>query len=151
MTLPSNTIDRDSPVPFYFQLSELLEQEIVSGRWEPGTRIPSENELCARYGLSRTTIRQALARLEQEGLVSREKGRGTFVSDSRPRSWLIQSTEGFFHDEFVPLTPGKGKYPASFMMGSAQGGTAAEQPAHQRTQISIAGEPAVGFGQRNVV
>jgi GntR family transcriptional regulator len=99
--LPAATIDRGSPVPFYFQLAELLEEEIVSGRWVPGTRVPSENELGARYGLSRTTIRQALARLEQEGLVSREKGRGTFVSDSRPRSWLIQSTEWFFHDEFV--------------------------------------------------
>lgn len=99
--LPGGTIDRASPVPFYFQLAELLEEEIVSARWMPGTRVPSENELCARYRLSRTTIRQAVARLEQEGLVSREKGRGTFVSDSRPRSWLIQSTEGFFHDEFL--------------------------------------------------
>lgn len=99
--LPEATIDRASPVPFYFQLAELLEEEIVSSRWVPGMRVPSENELCARYGLSRTTIRQALARLEQEGLVSREKGRGTFVSDSRPRSWLIQSSEGFFHDEFL--------------------------------------------------
>ena len=99
--LPSATIDRSSPVPFYFQLAELIEAEIVSGRWEPGVRVASESELCTRYGLSRTTIRQALSRLEQEGLVSREKGRGTFVSDSRPRSWLIQSTEGFFHDEFL--------------------------------------------------
>jgi GntR family transcriptional regulator len=99
--LPEATIDRASPVPFYFQLAELLEEEIVSSRWVPGVRVPSETELCTRYGLSRTTIRQALARLEQEGLVSREKGRGTFVSDSRPRSWLIQSTEGFFHDEFL--------------------------------------------------
>jgi GntR family transcriptional regulator len=79
----------------------LLEEEIESGRWEPGLRIPSENELGTHYGLSRTTIRQALARLEQNGLVNRDKGRGTFVGDSRPRSWLIQSTEGFFHDEFL--------------------------------------------------
>jgi GntR family transcriptional regulator len=99
--LPEATIDRGSPVPFYFQLAELLEEEIVSGRWPPGARVPSENELCWRYGLSRTTIRQALGRLEQEGLVSREKGRGTFVSDAGPRSWLIQSTDGFFHDEFL--------------------------------------------------
>lgn len=98
-SLPEATIDRASPVPFYFQLAELLEKEIINGRWEPGARVPSESELGARYQLSRTTIRQALARLEQEGLVSREKGRGTFVSDSRPRSWMIQSTEGFFGDE----------------------------------------------------
>jgi GntR family transcriptional regulator len=99
--LPVAAIDRASPVPFYFQLAELLEEEIVAGRWEPGTRVPSENELCSRYELSRTTVRQALARLEQEGLVGREKGRGTFVSASRPRTWLIQSAEGFFHDEFL--------------------------------------------------
>jgi GntR family transcriptional regulator len=98
-TLPDATIDRASPVPFYFQLAETLEEEIVSGRWEPGTRIASENELCAHYGLSRTTVRQALARLGQEGLVRRDRGRGTYVAESRPRSWLIQSTEGFFHDE----------------------------------------------------
>jgi GntR family transcriptional regulator len=99
--LPEATIDRASPVPFYFQLAGILEEEIVTGRWEPGRRLPSEGELGNVYRLSRTTIRQALARLEQEGLVSREKGRGTFVSSSRPRTWLIQSTEGFFHGEFL--------------------------------------------------
>ena len=97
--LPDMTIDRNTPVPFYFQLAELLEDEIVSGRWQPGARVPSEGQLGDRYELSRTTIRQALARLEQEGLINRIKGRGTFVRDSRPRSWMIQSTEGFFGDE----------------------------------------------------
>src|SRR5262249_55960729 len=95
------TIDRASPVPYYFQLAELLEQEIVGGRWQPGVRLPSEPGLCDRFGLSRTTVRQALSRLEQEGLIMRDKGRGTFVSDSKPRSWLIQTVEGFFHDEFL--------------------------------------------------
>jgi GntR family transcriptional regulator len=99
MTLSANTIDRESPVPFYFQLSELLEQEIVDGRWEPGFRLPSEPEISAHYGLSRTTIRQALARLEQEGLIVRRKGQGTFVAESRPRSWLLQSSAGFFEEE----------------------------------------------------
>jgi GntR family transcriptional regulator len=99
-TLPG-VINRDSPVPFYFQLAELLEEEITSTRWKSGQRLPSEPELCRHYGVSRTTIRQALARLEQEGLLRRAKGRGTFVDSSRPRSWLIQSTEGFFHDEFL--------------------------------------------------
>ena len=78
-------IDRNSPVPYYFQLAEIVEEEIVSGRWEPGTRLPSEPDLCDQYALSRTTIRQALARLEQKGLITRDKGRGTFVSSSWPR------------------------------------------------------------------
>ena len=99
MSLPANSIRRDSPVPFYFQLSELLEQEVTSGRWEPGFRLPSEPELCRSFGLSRTTIRQALGRLEQEGLIERRKGQGTFVCESRPRSWLLQSSGGFFQEE----------------------------------------------------
>lgn len=100
LVLPG-TINRDSPIPFYFQLAELLEDEIASGRWDSGRRIPSEPDLCDHYGVSRTTVRQALSRLEQEGLITRSKGRGTFVLGQRPRSWLIQTTEGFFHEEFV--------------------------------------------------
>ena len=99
MTLPEGTIDRASPVPFYFQLAELLEHEIVSGRWAPGSRLPSEPELCGHFRLSRTTVRQALGRLEQEGLIARRKGQGTFVEETRPRSWLLQSAEGFFQEE----------------------------------------------------
>lgn len=102
-SLPSSQIDRQSPVPYYFQLSELLEQEIMSGRWEPGTRLPSEPEISRQLGLSRTTIRQALGRLEQRGLVQRRKGQGTFVAESEPRSWLLQSSAGFFEEEFARM------------------------------------------------
>lgn len=97
--LPSAFIDRGSPVPFYFQLAELLEHEIISGRWEPGLRLPSEHDFCRHFDVSRTTLRQALSRLEQEGLISRQKGRGTFVEGTRPRSWMLQSSGGFFEDE----------------------------------------------------
>jgi GntR family transcriptional regulator len=99
VTLPDAAIDRDSPVPFYFQLAALLEHEIVNGAWDPGTRLPSELDLCTHFGVSRTTLRQALGRLEQAGLISRHKGRGTFVEGTRPRSWLLQSSAGFFEEE----------------------------------------------------
>ncbi|HEU5373718.1 MAG TPA: GntR family transcriptional regulator [Gaiellaceae bacterium] len=95
----AETIDRASPVPFYFQLAELLEQEIASGRWEAGARLPSEPELCEQYGLSRTTVRQALGRLEQRNLIERLKGQGTFVRRERSGMWLLQASEGFFQDE----------------------------------------------------
>jgi GntR family transcriptional regulator len=96
--LPDIGIDRESPIPFYRQLAALLEREITSGRWSAGSRIASEPELGERYGLSRTTIRQALARLDQRGLVDRRKGHGTFVR-GEPGMWLLQSSEGFFQGE----------------------------------------------------
>jgi GntR family transcriptional regulator len=99
VTLPDATIHRDSPVPFYFQLAEQLEHEIVSGRWQAGLRLPSELDLCSHFGVSRTTVRQALSRLSQGGLVSRQKGRGTFVESVKPHSWLLQSSAGFFEEE----------------------------------------------------
>ena len=92
-------MDRRSPVPLYFQLARLLTEEIAVGRWASGDRLASESEICDAYGVSRATVRQALQRLENESLIQRFKGRGTFVADSRNRSWLLQSSEGFFHDE----------------------------------------------------
>jgi GntR family transcriptional regulator len=95
----SGKIDRRSPMPLYFQLARLLTGEINVGRWRAGDRLPSEAEICDTYGVSRATVRQALLRLENEGLIQRLKGRGTFIADARHRSWLVQSSEGFFHDE----------------------------------------------------
>lgn len=92
-------IDRLSPVPLWFQLALILEREIDAGRWEAGERLPSEHELCERYALSRAPVRQAMRRLEQEGLVVRRKGFGTYVRETRLRSWLLQSADGFFGDE----------------------------------------------------
>ncbi len=97
--LPKSAIDRASPVPFYFQLARALRGEIVSGRWRAGDRLVSEPAMCKHFDVSRSTVRQALQSLEAEGLIRREKGRGTFVADSRPGSWLLQSAGGFFHEE----------------------------------------------------
>jgi GntR family transcriptional regulator len=99
MTLPSSSIDRASPVPFYFQLARLLREEIASRRWAPGTQIASEPALCEHFGVSRSVIRQALDRLEREGIVQRLKGRGTFVVGPSNDSWRLQSSDGFFHEE----------------------------------------------------
>ncbi len=101
--LPPSGIDRSSPVPYYFQLAELLEHEIAQGHWAAAERLPSEAELCEHFQLSRTTVRQALGRLEQEGLIRRLKGRGSYVADAHRRSWMLQSPEGFFQIESTRL------------------------------------------------
>lgn len=96
--LPRTRIDRSSPVPFYFQLKKVLAQEINLGRWKPGERIPSEPEICDHFQISRTTVRQALSALESEGLITREKGRGTFVTQTFPELWFLQSSQGFYDE-----------------------------------------------------
>jgi DNA-binding transcriptional regulator YhcF (GntR family) len=58
---------------------EELREQIVSGAFEPGAKLPSHVMLAEEFGVAPMTIRQVLARLEREGLVSREQGRGTFV------------------------------------------------------------------------
>lgn len=95
---PAVAIDRRSPIPFYFQLTKLLTGEIETGRWNVGDRLPSEPAICEQFGVSRTTVRQALAALESEGLIRREKGRGTFVNERRSGGWLLQSAHGFYEE-----------------------------------------------------
>jgi GntR family transcriptional regulator of arabinose operon len=82
-------IDRDGAIPLHVQLLNQLRHFILSGQWAPGSRIPSEPELRNRLNISRSTIRQALANAEAEGLITRVPGKGTFVaavaSDARNR------------------------------------------------------------------
>lgn len=93
-------IDRDSPVPYYHQLKELLREEILSGHWPAGVRIPSEPELCRTLDVSRTVVRQALGDLGNEGLLRRRKGLGTFVAEPKIHGRLVQSLTGF-HDDML--------------------------------------------------
>ena len=65
--------------PKYQALSERLRQMIADGMIAEGSALPTENELAARYGISRQTVRQAIAQLEQDGLVRRMRGSGTYV------------------------------------------------------------------------
>lgn len=74
------TLDRTSPVPLHHQLKQYLYAQIVGGHWKPNDLIPSEQELQEQFGLSRITVRRALSDLVNEGLLVRERGRGTFVA-----------------------------------------------------------------------
>lgn len=92
------TIRRDSPVPYYYQLEGFLRERIDSGIWKPGQKIPSEAELCDAYDVSRTVVRQALNELVQEGALYRRKGKGTFVAEPKIRESLVQHLTGFYED-----------------------------------------------------
>lgn len=74
-------IDKNSPIPVYFQLKNEISLKISEGLWKPGECIASERELCDIYKVSRMTIRQAIGELVQEGVLLRIKGKGTFVCE----------------------------------------------------------------------
>jgi GntR family transcriptional regulator len=95
---PKIRLDRASPVPLHVQLQQALKAQIEEGAWGAGGLVPGEPELCQAYGVSRTTVRQALNELAREGLVRRERGRGTFVTPPKLAASAVQRLSGFFED-----------------------------------------------------
>jgi GntR family transcriptional regulator len=91
-------IRRDVPIPYYYQLIQVLQEAIGAGTWAPNVPLPSEHELCAMYGVSRTVVRQALGELVAHGLLYRVKGKGTFVVPRKIEEHFIQRTHGFHQD-----------------------------------------------------
>jgi multiple sugar transport system substrate-binding protein len=78
-------LDPDSAVPLYYQLRQQLMDDITSGIYGPGDRLPTEHELCEQHGISRTPARKALTEMADEGVIVRIRRRGTFVNrDWRP-------------------------------------------------------------------
>ncbi len=73
-------IDKKSPIPVYYQLMNIIMEKIKSGEYSVGSLIPSERDLSELLGISRMSVRQALHHLVNEGLLTREKGKGTFVT-----------------------------------------------------------------------
>jgi len=67
------------PVPMYHQIYLVMKEQIADSRFDPSRPLPSEHELAAHFAVSRVTLRSALERLAREGLIVRQRGRGTFV------------------------------------------------------------------------
>lgn len=80
MKLNEITLNKASPIPLYYQLAELLKDQIESGALPPGTQLPSERDLSERTAISRMTARQAVAYLVSEGVLAVKPGIGTFVA-----------------------------------------------------------------------
>jgi GntR family transcriptional regulator len=71
-------------LPKYRQLLNILRAEIITGQLAPDQQLPTEDELAARYGLSRGTVRKAIEQLEAERLIRTEQGSGSFVASAHP-------------------------------------------------------------------
>lgn len=76
-------IDEESSIPLYLQLKDLFVEKIDSGEWQENAKIPDELTLASQYRLSRSTVRQALLKLVDEGRLTRKQGKGTFVNEKK--------------------------------------------------------------------
>lgn len=79
----SDKVNANSSRAIYLQLLDIIEQQIADKKLVEGDMLPSENEFCEAYHISRTTIRQTFRELEGQGLIVRKRGLGTFVSESK--------------------------------------------------------------------
>jgi GntR family transcriptional regulator, arabinose operon transcriptional repressor len=100
-------LDQFSVIPLYLQIRDVLRSEILERLYQDGDTFFSESDLAVRFGVARGTVRQALASLEQDGYIRREKGRGTFVSRKeitvdRSKTTTISFIVPHCRDSFVP-------------------------------------------------
>lgn len=103
-------INNESVIPLYYQLKEIIKENIENGDWLPGDKIPSEYQLISEYNISRNTVKKALDDLVQDGMLNRIQGKGTFVS--KPK--LEQSLTGFY--SFSKVLRDKGMNPKDIII-----------------------------------
>ena len=122
LNLEFKTPDTSSPVPLYHQVEKDLRQLISSGELPVGAMMPTENQLCEAYGVSRQTMRTALTRLVDDGLITRTAGRGTFVLAQ-------QSSHRFLLDRsFSQQMLATGRVPGSRVLFSRNSSISASSP-----------------------
>jgi DNA-binding GntR family transcriptional regulator len=90
--LQFNTVDRFNQEKLYIQLTRVFLEEINSKRWKLKQRIPSEDELCRQYNVSKITVRQAISNLVSDGYLMKIQGKGTFVTSVLPVVGLAMKT-----------------------------------------------------------
>ncbi|HEY4277145.1 MAG TPA: GntR family transcriptional regulator [Conexibacter sp.] len=87
--VPRPQIDRSSPLPLWAQVLVDLQASLANGEFDE--RFPTDKELIERYGVSRQTVREAVRRLRDEGVIERERGRGTRVHAFRQIAGSLES------------------------------------------------------------
>jgi len=99
-------VDRSSPLPLYYQLKRILLARIESDELQPGDIFPTEQQIQEIYQVSRTTVRQALSELEDDGKITRHRGRGTFVAKPKVRHMPEEYPNLADHMMQQGMTPG---------------------------------------------
>jgi GntR family transcriptional regulator len=101
------SINRTSKLPLYQQIYEILRAELLRGVWKPGDLLPTESDLVERFKVSRIIVRQAMDMLVQDGLIYRQRGKGTFASHppiEAGLSRIISFTDDMRRRGFTPGT-----------------------------------------------
>ena len=83
-------VEKDSRLPLYYQLMDILLEKIESGELVENDQLPSERELCDSYRVSRTTVRQTMQELEKQGFIYKVHGKGTYVSPRTHNQSLVK-------------------------------------------------------------
>src|ERR1700674_5402582 len=90
------------PVPLYHRVFTALRGRIARGQYSVGSQLPTESAFITEFGVGRQTVRAALQQLEQEGLIERFAGRGTFVAAQSTRNrWTLDSIEDLIDSSFT--------------------------------------------------
>jgi GntR family transcriptional regulator len=91
-------IDRSIALPYYAQLKQILTEAVERQGLRAGVRLPGDNDLAQHFALSRSVVRQALAELETEGLITRRRGKGTYLGSPKVSEGLAGWTGGLADD-----------------------------------------------------
>jgi GntR family transcriptional regulator len=91
--LTDKTIDRESQQKLYVQVITIIREKIEAGEWPAGSQIPTEDELCRRYDVSKATVRMAVAELVRSGYLRKKQGKGTFVASTTPDLGITMKTK----------------------------------------------------------
>ncbi|HET7626975.1 MAG TPA: GntR family transcriptional regulator [Bacillales bacterium] len=126
-------VDKHSPLPIYYQLAEELRRRIEGEELRPGDLIPSERVLADKHGISRMTVRQAINSLVSEGLLTRRKGKGTYVASGK----IEQPLQGL--TSFTEEMKARGMLPTSRVVRFQ----AAKAPGHAAKELNLSADELV--------
>ena len=138
-------VDRSSPLPAYFQVAQDLRRRIGEGEWGTGDRIAPELVLASDYGVSRVTVRQALAELAKDDLLERKRGSGTYVRPhQRPIVYDLNLTIGAYAARIRQLG-------FANRAEVIESGLVEDPPEHLRAALQLAPDGVAAYLLRRIV